>query len=231
MKPKYRQVGSRWRQAALSWMCLSGGRGRGAEMSKIPAQSLLSCCCWVTLGSITKHIKIEVPCQLSPCTGCCAAVFKSGCQYATIVIYRGGPYSNLESGRGRGRTRRTCFKEKVLGIILFCLDWEFHFVPYELVHTHIGLYTYFNLVCVCAHACRYRSSRATVCVRGQPAGVRGQPADIDPCLCILIETGPLCTCVSQAWWLMSFRRLFRLGCSSSHSGVPGLENWATTPDL
>lgn len=200
MKPKYWQVGSRWRQAALSWMCLSGGRGRGAEMSKIPAQSLLSCCCWLTLGSITKHIKIEVPCQLSPWTGCCVAVFKSGCQYATIVIYRGGPYSNFESGRGRGKTRRTCFKEKVLGIILFCLDGEFHFVLYELVYTHIGLYTYFNLVCVCAHACRYRSSRATVYVGGQPAG-------IEPCLCILIETGPLRTCVSQAFFVRVWARL------------------------
>lgn len=86
----------------LSGMCLSGRQGRGAEMSKISAQCLLSCCCWVTLGYITKHIKIEAPCQPSPCTGCCAAVFKSGCQYATIVIYRGGPYENLESDRGRG---------------------------------------------------------------------------------------------------------------------------------
>lgn len=104
-----------------------------------------------------------------------------------------------------------------------------HFVLCELHPFWISSRLYrngylFYFACMCTHACRYRSSNATVCIRRQPA-------DVESCLCVLIETEPPCSCVSLAWWPMRFRRLFCLCCPSLHSGMLWLENYGSACGL
>lgn len=187
------------------WVVSQGG---GAEPSELSAQSLLSCCCWVTLGYITKHIKIEAPCQPSPCTGCCAAVFKSGCQYATIVIYRGGHINILGVTEEEGEREGHILKKRCWA---FCLafNWAICFILSESVHIHIGRYIYFNSVCMCSCVRGFRCSSATVFVRGQLVIV-------EPDLCVLTETRPL---QSSGRCLGSLSRFLCVCCLSAHSVV------------